>query len=266
MTASPLATAPDPAGPARREHPSRLTAEQARQFHEQGFLGPLTACSAEEMAAYRSHIEELILEGGIGGGGSVHNRHLDDRLVYELSTRPEIVQPMTSILGDDLLLWRTNFFNKQPGGKEIPWHQDRNYWPIEPEVVISAWLAIDPSTIENSCVQVIPGTHRKLVPHAAIKAEERAIKQFAEEAVLDGIDTSGMINMELEAGQFMLFNERTLHHSEPNRSDKRRMGMAIRVILPQVRVLSTDSPRHKMMVVAGQDRMGFNPRCDPPAG
>ncbi len=234
----------------------RLTPEQVKRFHADGFLGPLTACSPDEMAAYREHIDrQLPQTQSIGGGDPAwHNRHLDDPVVRELSTRPQIVGPMTSVLGDDLLLWRTNFFVKEPGGKEIPWHQDRNYWPIEPEVVISAWVAIDRCTVENSAVQLLPGTHRKLIPHVPA-SDGMAFKEMAD---THGLDFSEKVDMEMEPGQFVLFNERTLHHSEPNRSNLRRMGLAIRVIVPFVRVLKADSPQHHMMLISGEDRMGFN--------
>jgi hypothetical protein len=240
----------------------RLSPEQVKQFHDQGFLAPLTACTPEEMKYFREHAEFLVKRdaGGVGGYHNLHNRHLDDRVIFELSTLPGIVGPMQSVLGEDLLLWRTNFFNKEPGGKEIPWHQDRNYWPLEPEVVISAWLAIDRADVENSCVQVVPGTHRQIIKH--VKSTEGM--GFDEMAETSGVDLSKKVDVILEPGQFLLFNERTLHHSEPNRSNRRRMGLAIRVILPQVRVLKWDSDAHRVMLFSGEDRMGFNEHCQPP--
>jgi hypothetical protein len=240
--------------------PYRLSPEQVEAFHRDGFVGPLTACTPDEMVAYEKQIVPMLQTKGIGGHADWHNRHLDCPFMWELSTRPQIVGPMASVMGDDLLMWRTNFFNKEPGGKEIPWHQDRNYWPLEPEIVISAWLAIDAATTENACVQILPGTHRKLVPHIPAGPE----MQFNEQADLTGIDTSGMIDMELQPGEFFLFNERTLHHSHPNRSNKRRMGLAIRVIIPQVRVLDYDSDAHDLMVIHGRDPLGFNRLGNPP--
>jgi len=242
----------------------KLTPGQVKQFHDEGYLAPLTACSEEQMEAYRAHIgKNLMTSEGIGGHHNLHNRHLDDRVLWELSTLPGIVGPMQSVLGEDLLMWRTNFFNKEPGGKEIPWHQDRNYWPLEPEIVVSAWLAIDRADTENSCVQVVPGTHKKLIQHVKIK--EGDAKSFAEEADPDAIDISNKRDIILEPGQFLLFNERTLHHSEANRSNRRRMGLAIRVIIPQVRVTKFDSENHKLIQISGRDPLGFNEHCDPPA-
>src|SRR5690606_31734969 len=123
-----------------------------------------TLMPPDEMATVRNQlIDEVLYDKNVHW--VEHNRHLDSRVVYDLATRPEIVGRIASILGDNLLLWRTNFFIKQEGAKEIPWHQDGNYWPLEPAVVVSAWIAVDDSTIDNSCLQIIPGTHRKVLPH-----------------------------------------------------------------------------------------------------
>lgn len=238
-----------------------LTAEQVKQYHEQGYLGPFAAFSEQEMTQdLCPQIERTLKTDPPDHKHLDHNRHLDSAVVHRVATAPAVVDRMASIMGPDLLLWRTNFFVKEPGGKEIPWHQDLNYWPIEPPVVISAWMAIDPVTIENSCVQLIPGTHRKVIPHVKSTGD----KLFAEEADGSSVDTTQLINMELKPGEFFLFNERTLHHSEPNRSQMRRIGLSIRVVPPLVRVLKQDAPNHGTVLIRGQDTLNFNPRAQPP--
>ena len=99
------------------------------------------------MAALRPAIEQ-VLATVPAHGNRAHNRHLDSRAVYDLATEPAIVERMACLYGPDLLLWRTNFFVKNCGSKAIPWHQDFNYWPLEPPVIISAF-AVDPSTRQN---------------------------------------------------------------------------------------------------------------------
>ena len=156
-----------------------------------------------------------------------------------------------------------NFFNKEPGGSEIPWHQDQNYWPLRTRLLnLSAWLALDPATVENSCVQLIPGSHKSVLPHIMAK-EGMAFQEMADPA---SYDASKAINMELKPGEFFLFTEKLLHHSEPNRSDKRRLGLAVRITLPWVRV---DSPKvclnHHNILLRGEDRFGFNKMGPAPA-
>jgi ectoine hydroxylase-related dioxygenase (phytanoyl-CoA dioxygenase family) len=242
--------------------PFALSPSQVQQFHEQGYLGPFRAFSIDEMAELRAAIEDVLEIDPPDHQRRDHNRHLDDPTVYQVSTAPAIVDKFVSILGPDLLLWRAHMFVKRPGDLSIPWHQDANYWPLEPAVVASAWLAIDPATTENSCVRLIPGTHRKIVPHIAVpEGVEAAWPVYADPSYFD---TADAIDMELEPGEFFLFNERTLHFSDTNHSDTRRIGLSLRVIPPITRVLDWDSPDHRTVVISGEDRMQFNPSIRSP--
>ena len=43
----------------------------------------------------------------------------------------------------------------------VPWHQDGVYWgeSLDPMHVITMWLAVDESKVENGCMRVIAGSH-----------------------------------------------------------------------------------------------------------
>lgn len=233
-----------------------LSEDEMKQFREQGYLGPYKLCDADDMRSKQSEIVNILDSDPPDHNSKVHNRHLDYPLIHNLATHPSIVDRMVSLYGPDLLLWRTNFFVKEPGAKEIPWHQDFNYWPVEPPIIISAWIAVDSATLENSCLQILPGSHRKVIPH--VKAtSEMAFNQMGD---LNYIDTTNIVSLEMQPGEFVLFNERTMHHSEANRSDKRRIGLAVRVIIPIVKVCKWDSPHHELIVIHGQDQVQFNQR------
>lgn len=234
----------------------QLSGEEMVRFRKQGYLGPYTLCSPEEMRDMRPQIEKVLKTDAPDHQVKAHNRHLDYPLIHELATHPAIVKRMAALYGPDLLLWRTNFFVKEPGAKEIPWHQDFNYWPLEPPIIISAWIAVDAATLENSCLQIIPGSHRKVVPHVKATSD----MAFGQMGDLDFVDTSKCVNLEMQPGEFVLFNERTLHHSDANRSAKRRIGLAVRVIVPIVKVLEWDAPLHELIVIHGEDAVQFNTR------
>jgi len=238
-----------------------LTRDQIAFFHENGFLGPLTLCSPDEMARRSAGIEqELAINSSFAW--REQSRHLDSPEVYNLCAHPEVVERMACIYGPDLVLWRSNFFVKNPGDKAVPWHQDRNYWPIEPPVNITAWIAIDEARVENSCIQLIPGSHKLVVPHIDAPDE----MTFNEMADPDYIDVGTAISMELEPGQFFLFNERLVHYSAPNTSGSRRMGLAVRVTIPIVKVDHDKLFKgHKVILLRGEDRMGFNEVALPPS-
>lgn len=241
-----------------------LTNAEIGQFDVQGYLGPFAAVSPDEMREMDQIIERQVFgTEGPSPGKRMQSRHMDCPIVYEIASRLGIVDRMASLFGPDLILWATYFFNKEPGGKEIPWHQDLNYWPLEPLINISAWIAVDEATLENSCVQIIPGSHRKAIPHVSTPHEA----EFDEMADPSYFDASQAVPMELRPGEFFLFNEKTLHFSERNRSQRRRRGMTMRVTLPIVRIDQEKPPLHpghRAILLRGEDRMGFNRLCDAP--
>ncbi|MBL8992920.1 MAG: phytanoyl-CoA dioxygenase family protein [Spirochaetia bacterium] len=227
-------------------------------FHTNGYLGPLTLTSPEEMELIRSRIEtEILTTDGPNPKDRKQCRMLDHSFLRDLLTRSEILDGMESLYGPDLVLWASYFFTKNPGDAEIPWHQDLNYWPLEPVINISAWIAIDEATEENACVRVIPGSHKKVAPHV----RSRDGMQFSEMADPAYVDESRVISMELKPGQFFIFNEKLLHQSNANRSHKRRMGLTARVTVPFVKICHDTPPLfsgHEAILVRGEDRFGFN--------
>lgn len=241
-----------------------LTEGEIDHFHHQGYVGPFAAVSPDRMEPIREQIESQIVTTAGPGRTPMQARHQDHRLVYDLATHPAIVGRIRSLIGEDLMLWATYFFTKDPGGAEIPWHQDANYWPIEPAINFSVWMAIDRVTIENSCVNIIPGSHRAVIPH--IRASQD--KAFSEEADPAYFDAAKAVPIELEPGEFFLFTEKLLHQSNANTSNMRRMGMAMRFTLPWVKILDPQKPPlfpgHTCMMVSGEDRFGFNRMSVPP--
>jgi len=242
---------------------SALKAGEIQFFHDQGYLGPFTVASPGEMAGIRAHIETSVLTRPGPSPSVLQSRHMDSAVVFRLATHAAILDRAAALYGPDLILWATNFFNKEPGGLEIPWHQDLNYWPLEPLVNISAWIAIDDVKVDNACVQLLPGSHKKVLPHVPSRQD----MAFGEEADPTFSDSTRIVNMEMEPGQFFLFNEKLLHHSEPNRSNRRRMGMSVRLTLPLVKIEQDRPPLHPghcAVLVRGRDYMGLNRLMEPP--
>ncbi|HEY0826729.1 MAG TPA: phytanoyl-CoA dioxygenase family protein [Bacilli bacterium] len=243
----------------------KLSKEQVLQYLREGYLGPFTLCSPEEMAEIREVLlREVLYKPSVIQRDPLQSRHLDHSIVFELCSHPEITERMASIMGDDLILWRSHFFQKDPGSKDVPWHQDVNSWPmIEPKLNITAWIAIDDAFIENSCVQIIPRSHTSVVPH--IPVTETKAFYFGEESDPRYVNVKDAVPMELKAGQFFLFNERMLHYSAPNTSDKRRIGLAARVTTPIVKVDHGKLfPGHKCVLIRGKDTMELNEMAEPP--
>lgn len=250
----------------------RLSAAEVERYHLEGYLGPYTLCTPDEMAGLRERIVRLLDPDDNAGRlpsmitalnpamRTGFGRHHDNPFLFELATDAKILDRVTSIMGDDLMLWRTMFFRKEPDGKMIPWHQDYDGWLIEPMLVMSAWLAIDETTAANGCVDLIPGSHRQYYPFVPSSGD--VMDGFPQMADPARFDASSAVSMQLKPGEFFLFNERILHRSLANTTGARRLGMSMRYIPPLVRVLD---PEDKPILVSGQDRLQFNALAPVPA-
>lgn len=241
-----------------------LSQEQRAQFERDGYLAPLDLCSPAEMAEVRRHIETEVLTrpSRIASAGIRKSRHLDDAVVFGIASHPAVLDCMQSMLGENLVLWRSQFFVKNPGDREIPWHHDGNFLPLEPMVNVSAWIAIDPADEENSCLQIIPGSHRRSIGHVAAP-EGMEFREMADPAAFD---LSESVNVPLQPGQFILFSDGTLHHSNANTSNRRRLGLAVRYTHTGVRIdLHKSNPGQYGIVVRGWDAFALNTYATAPA-
>ena len=237
-----------------------LGKEQVRQYHQQGWLGPFSLISEAEMAEVRRRIEAEILDPGkqqdLDERDYFHNRHLDNRCIYDLLSHPNLVERAASILGEHLVLWRTNFQIKLPHSQQddwdtvIPWHQDCAYYQPSPNVILSAWIAVDEANKTNGCMQVLPESHKRLYPH--IKTE--GADHFGLRTDPATFDPSLAVEIELKPGQFVFFNESTLHSSTANKSEQRRFGITPRLTVPFVEV--GNRSKIKVLMLKGEDYMG----------
>ena len=245
----------------------KLTRAQVRQYHSQGWLGPFTLITKTEMAKVARELTAEILEPvkqqGLDEDHYFHNRHLDNRCVWELISNPALVEKVASILGPDLVLWRSNFQIKPPRSEQeqwnhgwntaAPWHQDCAYYQPSPNVIVSAWIAVDDATKDNGAMQIILGSHKKLYTHAENPDYLPGSKFFDKSVDPQTIDISKAVDIELQAGEFVLFSESVLHSSPENVSEHRRFGISPRVTVPFVDVGDSDS--QTVLMLKGRDYM-----------
>lgn len=189
-------------------------------------------------------------------GLNARDKHLEDDDLMSLYAHRAIVERMAQLLGPDLLLWRSQFFPKYPGMGGTGWHQATSYLnetfrtaTLTPKNLrklfqLTAWVAVTDSTVKNGCMRFIPGTHRELLPmeveeydpakHAGNKHERFGTKVMR--PALGEVEQRA-VNVEMKAGEFIIFSERTMHGALPNSTtDDARLGMSARYIVPDVEI------------------------------
>ena len=204
-----------------------LTEKQVSQYRTDGFVVPDFRLDDEALADIRAAHERLLAKH------PQFNDYCPAVLAFDLgfmniARQPEILNMVEQLIGADFALWNSSFFAKPARvGTKTPWHQDGEYWPIRPLATCSVWIAVDPSTPENGCLRVIPGSHRRreLGKHDYNGAEGLSLPL---EIRQDEYDESAAQDIVLERGQISLHDVYLIHGSEPNRSGKPRRGMTLR--------------------------------------
>jgi non-haem Fe2+, alpha-ketoglutarate-dependent halogenase len=234
--------------------PKLLTNDAIASYKRDGYYSPVRVMSAADARRYRVALEaHEAVKGEPLQGNWRHKTHLLFTWADELVHHPKIVDAIEDVIGPDIFCWTTNFFIKEavnPGF--ISWHQDSTYWGLEPHDVITAWVAFTRSDLVSGCMKVIPGTHvGDQLAHVDTFHKHNLLSRGQEIAV--DVDQSRAVPILLEPGEMSLHHIKLVHGSEPNRSNDRRIGFAIRYIPTYVKQLKV---RDSATLVRGVDRYG----------
>lgn len=256
-----------------------LTVEELHTFEEQGFFGPFRVLDEEEMVqSWRA--ERLALldrsnavyteEFAQSGNTNISNydRHLDNEFLADLIMNPRITERVASIIGPDVLCWRTEFFPKYPGDEGTDWHQADTFanasgkpqivWPKDTGFggTMTVWTAFTEATTDNGCLEFIPGSYTTMNydetkvmhydPHRinnATKGETRRgfFGYDYRDLQIDPDfkpDESKAVPMVMRPGEAVMFWSTLMHASYPHsgKTDQMRLGFAGRYVPTSVHV------------------------------
>lgn len=221
----------------QEERTAILAENEVARYRADGIVIPRHRLSAERIDRLRATLDRLIAENPgirperlvsvhIEGQNSEGVRGSADFL--ELAREPAILDMVEQLIGPDIILWGCQIFCKPGGdGMEVPWHQDGHYWPIRPLATCTVWVALDASTAENGCLRVIPGSHRQRILFDHMREDRTDL--VLTQRVADGqFDPATAMDVELAPGEMSMHDVHLIHGSNPNRSTRRRAGVAIR--------------------------------------
>lgn len=224
--------------------PMQLSTRQLDAYRRDGYLLVENLVTQEELAALRNRLRAYTHEGksvealkiqieprvqrgeltvAHWGDGI---RKIDglvegDDLFQNLGRHPNIVSILTQILGPDLKMFRNALLCKPPDvGSQKGMHQDSPYWSIEPMDLCSCWFPLDDATLENGCMAVLPGWHKKgSLPHVNVTDDFVVDEKF--------YDPSTMVSVPMRAGGGLFFHSLLPHYTAPNRSRAWRRAIAL---------------------------------------
>jgi phytanoyl-CoA dioxygenase PhyH len=242
-----------------------LTTAQVERYQRDGILFPVPVLSPDEAACFRGAFEELAARlGGRPVAQALGHTHVHFRWAYDLATHPAILDAVEDVLGPDILVWTVSIFPKYPRDPGyISWHQDGTYWGLDSTQVTTAWVALTDSTVENGCMRVVPGSHRRpILPHRDTYAPDNRLSRGQEVAA--EVDEKDAVDVVLHAGEMSLHHVNIIHGSNPNPSDRSRIGFAPRFTTPRTRQIDGEPPTG--VLARGRDTFGhFRLLSEPPA-
>jgi len=235
-----------------------LSRERVASYRANGFLTPFDALTPDEVAHYRAELERS--ERHVGGSLMAVDRkyrgnmHLCCRWVDQLARHPRILDVVEDIIGPDILLFTSRFFIKEPMTDGIAaWHQDSTYFGLRPFEHITAWVALSDVTLEAGPLEFAVGSHYRGQLQQKSNVVGNSVNT-AGQIIVEWFDRSEIAVSPLAPGQFSLHHTCVVHQSGPNRTNARRIGLALSFVPPRVRHIGN----HRMpaTLVRGQDTHG----------
>ncbi|MBD8529977.1 MULTISPECIES: chlorinating enzyme [unclassified Massilia] len=256
-----------------------LTEDELKAFRENGFHGPFDVYDPEEMTANYKQLRAEIFDRKHAIYDLEHtsllagyDRHLDIDFFSRHIMQRRILDKVESVLGPDLLCWRSEMFPKYPGDEGTDWHQADTFGHASgnPQVVwpdadfggaLTVWTAVTDSDLDNGCLRFIPGTHEEMFYDETkeMKYSPEQINQLEKNGQKQGFfgydyrnlqkdpdwvpDDSKAVSMVMKPGQSVMFWSTLMHASYANTTKNRtRLGFTARYVPSSVRIYpGTDS-------------------------
>lgn len=206
---------------------SYLSPNQLKQYEDEGFVSPINIFSKDKAKEIRDEIEliEKEMPEELEKSGR-YNAHLISPLLDEVTHNPKILDAVESLIDEDILVCGTTLFIKNPNEKGfVSYHQDAKYIGLEPHNWVTAWVAITDSNEHNGCMRMWPGSHKD-----HLKEHDQKFNQgnlLTRGQTVQNVPKEKTTPLVLTAGQMSLHHPTTVHGSDINKSDDRRIGFVI---------------------------------------
>lgn len=212
-----------------------LSPEQISSYRENGFLLLPDFFAADIIDQVRATgtadkvLDQASFGRADGEGGTVRLslwNHPTDTIYGAIARSRSMVEVIEQLVGDEIYHYHSKMIMKDARiGGAWAWHQDYGYWyqngVLKPDLC-SAFIAIDPCTRENGCLQVVRGSHHLGRLEHQVTGAQAGIDPERLDAIEARLETVYVL---MNPGDLLLFHPNTLHRSDQNKSEKPRWSM-----------------------------------------
>jgi ectoine hydroxylase len=212
-----------------------LTEQQRAEYAARGFTLARGMFEADEIDLLRRAakedraLDQHAFGRNDGDGGTVRLslwNHPGDTLYGMFARCESIVKSAEAVLGGEVYHYHSKMIMKDAKvGGAWTWHQDYGYWyqnGVLFPLLTSAFIAVDPATRENGCLQVIERSHELGRIEHVLTGEQAGADQ---ERVQEILKVLPLVYVEMQPGDVLFFHANLLHRSDQNRSENPRWSM-----------------------------------------
>ena len=145
----------------------------------------------------------------------VHYPHKVSRLAHDTLSHPRLVGALTQVIGPNVKCMQSMLFIKSEGKPGQAWHQDEHFIPTRDRSLTAVWIALDDATVENGCLWVLPGSHRRGVIYPDRIIDDPRFDCTAEAYGFPYADDDA-VPVQIPAGAALFFDGYLLHRSLQN--------------------------------------------------
>ncbi|MBL8239821.1 MAG: phytanoyl-CoA dioxygenase family protein [Bryobacterales bacterium] len=212
-----------------------LTKTQLAAYAQDGYVLARGFFSSEEISLLKraakedKALDDHAFSRGDGEGGRVRLslwNHPGDSIYGMFARCRSMVESAEGILADEVYHYHSKMIMKDARtGGAWAWHQDYGYWyqnGVLAPLLTSAFIAVDPATKENGCLQVIPGSHALGRIDHVLTGDQAGADRERVDAILTRLP---LVHVEMAPGDVVFFHANMLHRSDRNESENPRWSM-----------------------------------------
>ena len=152
--------------------------------------------------------------------------HLIFKKINELIKNKRMLDIAENLIGPNILCWNSIIFYKKKYSKTfVGWHEDKTYWNLDNDKVLTFSIALSNSKIENGCLKFLK--EKREVDYEILESKHNMLAR-GQNAIL--FDKDDYENIELMPGEACIFGQDAVHGSGENYSNEDRFLLAIRYI------------------------------------
>jgi phytanoyl-CoA hydroxylase len=210
-----------------------ITQAEVEFYRENGYLVVENALNADEVEALRRDTVD-ICRGEFGAVRGIrkhspdetddevmrnylciHFPHKISNTMEHFLAHPVMVDVLTKIIGPNVKCMQSMLFIKAAGKPGQAWHQDEDFIPTRDRTLTGGWIAMDDATLDNGCLWVLPGSHKRGILYQMQKQDDPRF-DCTDESFGFPYKDEDAVPVEVKAGAIVFFNGYLLHRSLPN--------------------------------------------------